>query len=141
MLTESLNGPRRLRPPTTSDASFWWDGIAIRELRIQRCATCRRLRHPFQVRCVSCGSFDWDWVVASGDGTLHSFVVYHEPILADTIYPYAVGLIDLVEGTRVLAPLLPNDGDGLAIGVAVNLLWYDDHEGPVWPVFVPAVGT
>jgi uncharacterized protein len=138
MMTESLNGPSRERPQTTADAAYWWDGLAARELRIQRCVACTRLRHPFQVRCVACGSFDRDWVVAAGTGFLHSFVVYHRPILADTIYPYTVGLVDLAEGTRVVTPMLPNDGDGLDIGEPVELLWYDDHAGPVWPVFVPA---
>jgi len=141
MNTESLNGPRRLRPPTTADAAYWWDGLEQRELRIQRCAGCRTLRHPFQVRCTSCGSLEWDWQVAVGDGRLHSFVIYHEPILADTIYPYTVALVELAEGTRVIAPLLPNDGVGIQVGDAVRLIWYDDNDGPVWPVFVVEAGS
>lgn len=136
MITESLNGPRRVRPATTQDAAFWWDGLEERELRIQQCTACDVLRHPFQVRCTRCGSLDWGWSTAIGRGTLHSFVVYHEPILDGTIYPYTVGLVELVEGTRVLAPLLPNDGAGLQVGLRMRLHWYDDRDGPVWPVFV-----
>ncbi|MBO9521017.1 MAG: OB-fold domain-containing protein [Nocardioidaceae bacterium] len=141
MITESLHGPRRVRPATTDDASFWWDGLERRELRIQRCGACARLRHPFQVRCPGCGDLGWDWLVASGSGSLHSFVVYHEPILSETLYPYTVGLVDLAEGTRVIAPMLPNDGSGLEVGAPVRLVWYDDHDGPVWPVFVPTGGA
>ncbi|HVM40349.1 MAG TPA: MaoC family dehydratase N-terminal domain-containing protein, partial [Acidimicrobiia bacterium] len=64
--------PTRPRPSTNQDNQFWWDGIAAGELRIQRCASCERLRHPAQPACAACGSLEWDWIVTSGRGEVYS---------------------------------------------------------------------
>lgn len=132
-----LAGPRPHRPPTTGDLDFWWDGLAARELRIQRCSQCRLLRHPPQVRCATCGSMDWDWRVASGNASLHSLVVYHSPVLPETTYPYAVGVLALSEGVRVIAPIGPDDGAGLQITQAMRLRWHPDPSVGWWPRFEP----
>ena len=89
------------------------------------------------MRCRFCGSFDWDWQVASGGSTLHSFVVYHAPVLPDTNYPYAVGVLALAEGVRVIAPVSPADGSGLRIGRPMRLHWDPDPSVGWWPRFEP----
>jgi uncharacterized OB-fold protein len=130
-----LNGPRRTRPSMTQDAAFWWEGLSARQLRLQRCTACGTQRHPPQPRCVECGDMTWDWFVCAGTGTLHSFVVYRYPELPATTYPYCVGTVELDDGIRVVVPLVPNDGEGLAIGAAVTLAWATDEDGGGWPVF------
>lgn len=130
-------GPRPHRPPTTSDLDFWWDGLATRELRIQYCSNCRQLRHPPQVRCPACGSMGWEWQVATGTASLHSFVVYHAPVLPGTNYPYAVGVLALTEGVRVIAPISPPDGSTLSVGQPMRLRWDRDTTVGWWPRFEP----
>lgn len=133
-----LNGPERRRPEVTADFEFWWDGIAAGELRIQRCAHCQIVRHPPHVRCARCGSFDTDWMLAPPTATVHSYVVYHYPQLPGTSYPYAVGLIEVLEGIRVVMPLWPNDGAGIAIDAPVHLAWETDASGDPWPYYMLA---
>ena len=136
--TLSINGPARVRPAMTGDAAFWWEGLEGRELRIQRCAACSVLRHPPQPRCRGCGSLAWDFVVAGGEGSLHSFVVYHYPALEGTRYPYTVALVDLDEGIRVVAPLAAPAGRSPSIGERVRLDWATADGGGGWPCFRPA---
>jgi uncharacterized OB-fold protein len=129
---DGLRGPARRRPAVTADLAFWWDGLADRELRIQRCAACGDLRHPPLIRCPACGSLESDWTVADGAGTVHSKVVYHYPLLPDTRYPYTVGLVDLREGVRVVIPLREDDAP-LGIGDPVVVDWTTDEDGGGWP--------
>jgi uncharacterized OB-fold protein len=89
------------------------------------------------VRCPFCGSFDWDWQVAAGAARLHSFVVYHAPEQRDTTYPYAVGVLSLVEGVRVIAPVTPDDGAGLTMDQPMRLRWTSFPEVGWWPWFEP----
>ena len=42
-------------PLVTPDTAFFWDGTAVGELRIQRCARCGALRHPPGPMCPACG--------------------------------------------------------------------------------------
>lgn len=130
-----LYGPPPQRPAVTSDVAFWWDGIEAGELRIQSCSSCHEVRHPPQPRCTACGSFDFGWVLAADTGEVHSFVVYRYPEIPGTRYPYCVGLIEVCEGIRVLAPLLPNDGTGVEIGSHVRLGWTTAADGGTWPYY------
>jgi uncharacterized protein len=133
-----LSGPKRVRPLTSADQAFWWEGLAVGEVRIQRCSKCNLLRHPPHPRCAKCGSLEWDWIIASDRGKVHSFVVYHYPILPDASYPYTVALIDLPEGVRIVAPLLPNDGAGVKVGTTVALGWVKAEDGGLWPCYTSA---
>ena len=76
--------------------------------RAARCAT-RRCR-PARV----CGSLEWDTVESSGRGTLYSYVVVHYPQVPAFEYPLPIGLIELEEGTRVVANLEGVDADAIA---------------------------
>jgi uncharacterized OB-fold protein len=79
----------------------------------------------------------WDWQVATGAATLHSFVVCHAPVMADTTYPYAVGVLALAEGVRVIAPVSPADGSGLEVEMPMRLCWDADSSVGWWPRFEP----
>ena len=67
------------RPMINRDSQFFWDGTAVGELRIQKCNACGSLRHPPGPSCPDCGAFDRGHVVASGRGTVFSYVVHRHP--------------------------------------------------------------
>ncbi len=48
--------PGVIRPVTSPDTEFFWDGAAVGELRVQRCDGCGALRHPPGPMCPSCGA-------------------------------------------------------------------------------------
>ncbi len=138
--------PRRPRPVVGRDNRFFWDGVAAGELRIQRCAACQVLRHPPGPMCPTCRSTDWDWVVASGRGTVYSHAVHHHPPLPGVELPHAVVLVELEEGVRVVSEVSGMSHRDVHVGMAVELVWKqvdpDDEPDPlVVPAFAPAPGA
>src|SRR5690606_8865375 len=99
----AVSKPLRPRPAMSADTQFFWDGLKQRRLLIQRCADCGVLRHPPGPACPHCHSLGWDTVEASGPGRIHSFVVMHYPEVPPFEYPLPIVLVDLEEGTRLVA--------------------------------------
>jgi len=130
--------PPRPRPAVTQDNAFWFEGARAHELLIQRCTSCGMLRHPPLPACSNCGSLEWDTIVSSGRGTLFSYVVVHYPQVPAFEYPLPIGLIELEEGTRVVANLGQVQRDDVAIGMALRAEFVDFDEDLSLPVFVPA---
>jgi uncharacterized OB-fold protein len=133
--------PPRPRPALTQDNAFWFEAARAHRLLIQRCSSCGTLRHPPLPACSVCGSLEWDTVEASGRGTLFSFVVVHYPQVAAFEYPLPIGLVELDEGTRVVANLRGMETDDLRIGMALQAEFVDHDEELSLPVFVPAGGA
>ncbi len=130
--------PPRPRPAITQDNAFWFEGARAHRLLIQHCTSCGTLRHPPLPACAVCGSLDWDSVESSGRGTVYSYVVVHYPQVPSFEYPLPIGLIELEEGTRVVANLGGVELDAIAIGMAVQAEFVDYDEELSLPVFVPA---
>lgn len=114
------SAPRRLRPPLGHDNRWWWEGIAAGELRIQRCKQCQTLRHPPRPMCGECQSIEWDWIVSKGAGAVHSYVVMHYPPIPGYDFPLPVALIDLDEGTRLVANVAGCKPSEVRIGMRVQ---------------------
>ncbi len=69
--------------------------------------------------CPETGSLEFDIVEASGRGTIHSFVVVHQPKIPGFDYPLPVVLVELEEGVRIVANMIDADPAALVIGRAV----------------------
>jgi uncharacterized OB-fold protein/acyl dehydratase len=110
-----------LRPMISLDTAFFWEGTSAGELRVQHCPTCDRLRHPPGPMCPSCGAEKQDWVVASGRGTVFSYVVHHHPNVPGHTPPFAVALVELDEGVRMLGELLDVGPAAVSIGLPVEV--------------------
>lgn len=121
---------KRPRPVINRDNAGFWEGVAAHRLLIQRCGDCATLRFPWLPGCNACGSRAWDTVEASGSGTVFSYVVMHHPPFpaftlpehaADAAGPYAVGLIELAEGVRMVSNVVGVPYDKVRIGMPVRL--------------------
>lgn len=79
--------------------------------------------------CTGCHGFELDFVVSSGRGTVHSFVVAEHPQVPPFSYPNVVVLVDLEEGTRLVSRLVGVEPDAVTIGmpVAVNYECIDEE--------------
>ena len=111
----------------------------LRQARLQgsRCRSCGEVFLGIQPGCQSCGGAGMETVVLSNKGKLYSYTIlrnrppgnYMGP---DPFVPFAVGLIELPEGIRVLAPLTHCNLDRLQVGADVDLALdrlYEDEEG------------
>jgi uncharacterized OB-fold protein/acyl dehydratase len=134
---EPAERPLRPRPSLTLDNAWWFEALRAHELRIQRCASCGTLRHPPRPVCDRCGSLDWDSVVAAGRGTVYSFVVNHYPKVAAFDYPLSIGLVELAEGTRLVANLVGVDPSAIRIGMPVAVEFVDHDPELTLPAFRP----
>jgi uncharacterized protein len=136
--SEATPRPLRPRPAITEDIAFWFEGARQHKLLIQRCASCGELRHPPLPACPHCRSFDWDTVEASGRGEVYSFVVVHYPQVPAFDYPLPIGLIELEEGTRLMADLDGLDPAEWRVGMSVVAHFVDYDDELTLPVFRPA---
>jgi uncharacterized OB-fold protein len=77
-------------------------------------------------------------VTASGRGTIYSYVVNHYPQVPAFDYPLVVALVELEEGTRLVANVAGITPDQVAIGMPVVAGFEDFDDELTLPVFRPA---
>lgn len=114
----------RPKPFILRDNEFWFKAARERRLVIQCCDDCGVLRHPPSPACPHCRSFGWHEAPASGRGTVHSYVTSHHPKAPGFDYPLPVVLVDLEEGTRLVADYAGDPAD-IHIGMPVEIEWLD----------------
>ena len=119
----------RSMPGISPDTQFWWDGVNAGKLLIQRCKACNTLRHPPGPACPECQSFEWDTVESKGVGHVYSFVVMHYPEVPPFEHPNPIGLIELDEGTRLVAQLLGKKPSEIKVGQRVQLEFNTFNDG------------
>jgi uncharacterized OB-fold protein len=114
--------PKLVPQPVGLNAEYY-AYCAAGELRFQRCTACATWRHPPRARCAACGSDAWEWALASGRGVVYSWTVTHRPLdpgFADEV-PYAVLVVEMEEGPRVVGNLRGLAPSELTIGLPVEV--------------------
>ena len=128
-------------PLVTPDTAFFWDGTAVGELRIQRCAACGALRHPPGPMCPACGdASDGGYTVAAGTGEVFSYVVHHHPPVPGKRLPMVVALVQLPEGVRILGEMPGVRPDQVRIGLPVRVT-FTQAGNMALPAWRPAEGA
>lgn len=61
-----------------------------------------------------------EWVVASGEASLYSFVIYHQAYDPAFQPPYNVALVQLAEGPRLVSTVVDVRPSALAIGMRLR---------------------
>lgn len=124
-----------VRPMMNRDNQYFWDGTLAGELRLQRCEACQALRHPPGPACPDCGALDRGHVVASGLGTVYSYVIHRHPPVPGKELPILLAVIDLDEGLRMVGEIVDLAEDELAIGLRVKVDYQpvdDELSLPIW---------
>jgi uncharacterized protein len=90
--------------PVPSEVSApYWEGLALGELRLQRCGDCGRyVFYPRSV-CPHCLGERLEWVPTSGRGRVYSHTIVRRamnPAFAAEV-PYVFAIVELDEGPRV----------------------------------------
>jgi uncharacterized OB-fold protein len=101
----------------------FFDGLAVCELRLPHCEQCRRVLQPGVRRCHGCFGQTLEWRAASGRGTLHSYVVVWRPAHPSFDPPYAVCVVELEEGPRLVASITGVQDSELTVGMRLELSW------------------
>ena len=134
---DDLDADMMMRPASSRDTKFFWDGVNAHELRIQK-RPDGSLQHPPVPALWADKEVPTDYVVASGEGTVFSFVVHHAPKVPGRTLPFVIALVELEEGVRMLGELRNVDPATVKIGMPVRATYIDFPEGnsgPAWTLY------
>jgi uncharacterized OB-fold protein len=122
-------------PHRDRDTAPFWEAQDKHELRFQKCAACGFVRYPVGPLCPECRSFEFEWALSSGRGTIYSYTVVRHQTHPAFPAPYTVLLVELEEGPRVIAQLRAPEETPVEVGAAVRVDW-EDGPNQSLPVFV-----
>ena len=134
---EDLDAGAMMRPASSRDTAFFWEGVKAHELRVQKLAD-GSLQHPPVPAVWQDPAAPIDYVVAAGTGTVYSFVVHHAPKVPGRTLPFVIALVELKEGVRMLGELRNVDPAKVKIGMPVRATYIDfpaGDSGPAWSLY------
>ena len=137
LVPADLDGDVMMRPAVSRDTAFFWEGVKAHELRIQRLQDGSP-QHPPVPALWQDKSEAIDYVVASGKGTVFSYVVHHAPKVPGRTLPFVIALVELGEGVRMLGELRNVDHSTVKIGMPVRATYIDfpaGAAGPEWTLY------
>ena len=126
-------------PAITPDLAPFFAAARSRQLSVQRCTGCGTYRFPAREICSECLSTDAKWAPVSGRGEVFSFNVMHQlyhPGFADEV-PYAVVVIKLAEGAKMISNLVGVKPHDIKIGMPVEVVFEDISDEVTLPKFRP----
>lgn len=135
----------RFEPAESEAGAPFWAATRERRLELPWCLDCGRPHWFPREVCPDCLGTRIEWRPASGRGVVYALSVQHRPgwpSLAERV-PYAVALIDLDEGVRLMSNVVgttPDGGDRIKVGQAVQVTWEELSDGRNLPQFEPCSG-
>lgn len=134
------------RPDRRMDplAAQFWAFTQARELRLQRCDACARVRWPPAPVCDACLAEAFTWAPVSGRGTVLSWVVFHRQYFSEYPAGHVVVSVELEEGPLFLTVPRELGDQPLTAGLAMELAWeasvdrFGDYNLPVFRPAPPA---
>jgi hypothetical protein len=120
-------------------AAQFYGECAKGHLAFQRCRDCGTWRHLPRHVCASCGSAAWEWSASGGRGRVFSWTITHQapfpPFAAAT--PYAVVVVEMEEGVRLVSALRGLAPERLALDLPVVVEFERISDAAAVPVFRP----
>ena len=123
-----MTGPRPFPPRVSAFTRPFWEGLAEGRLRSTRCTRCALTSFPPRNLCRGCWSREVAWVDLPATGRLYSFTRVHVvPGAFGADAPYAIGIVDLDGGPRLMCRLKGEvAASDLDAPVRMLVLRYDD---------------
>lgn len=127
-----MPGSRPFPPRVSAFTRPFWEALDQGRLRTTRCADCGTLGFPPRNLCRACWSRSVRWVDLAPNGVLYSFTRVHVvPGAFAGDAPYAIGIVDLADGPRLMCRMVGEVGvEHLDGQVEIVVLRYDD--GPLF---------
>jgi uncharacterized OB-fold protein len=129
-----------MEPAESSLSRPYWQATREERLVLPWCTDCERFFWYPRVVCPSCLGEGVEWREAAGTGEVHAVSVMHKTGMgrdpADG--PYAVAVVELAEGVRMLTNIVGVEPGAVTVGTAVRVAWHDLSDGRKLPMFTPA---
>ena len=132
------SAPARPLPPESLAGAPFWEATREQRLVLPWCPACEQPYWYPRGFCPLCLSEDVDWREASGDAVVHSVSVQPKaphPGLRDRA-PYAVAIVELDEGVRMMVAVAADDPWAVRIDDRVALGWEPLADGRHLPVAI-----
>lgn len=110
----------------------FWEAATRGELVVQRCSSCGHHQLYPRPFCLACDGDDLRWVRAAGTGTVYTRTVVRVPVSPDLEPPYAVAVVELDEGPRLMGNLADAS---TPIDARVRIAWRTRPDLPPFPMF------
>lgn len=126
-------------PRTERAAQPYWEAANDERLMVQYCEQCDRHLFPPRVACPYCLTDDPVWAECTGEGTVYTYSVVHEPSIDwfGERAPYPIALIELEEGIFLFANVLDCPPEDVSIGMPVRVTFERVSDEVVLPQFEP----
>ena len=134
-----MTEPIRHEPASTAVSEPFWEATRSRRLTVQWCLTCdRAIFYPRDV-CPGCLGSTLEWRSSVGTGRVYAVTVEHDPPRPSMrdLAPYAVALVDLDDGWRMLTNIVGCEPDDVVVGMPVTVTWEPLSDGRNLPLFTP----
>ena len=125
-------------PVPTPETAHFWQGTQVGELRLQRCDDCQHVYFPPRPFCPACACRSVSVFAASGVASLYSYVINHRPHPGFN-GPYAIAVVTLAEGPRMMANILntPQTPEALLLDMPLQVTFERLTEEVTLPYFQP----
>lgn len=132
--------PPRMLPEPTPETRHFWDGCKEGELRLQRCTKCAESYFPPRPFCPKCNCREVEVYPASGKGVLWSYVINHRPRPDMGTDPYAIAVVKLAEGPKMMTNIVgcPQTPEALPLDLPVKVTFEKQTDDVTLPFFTPA---
>jgi uncharacterized OB-fold protein len=126
-------------PAESSLSRPYWEATRDERLVLPYCPACSAFFWYPRVVCPTCLSDAVEWRDAAGTGEIHAVSVMHKTGAgrdpADG--PYAVAVVELPEGVRMLTNIVGVAPEEATVGSAVRVTWHELSDGRKLPMFTP----
>jgi uncharacterized OB-fold protein len=138
-----MDKPAKPLPQVSPEMAPFFEAARRHQLVVQRCSGCGALRFPARSICSTCLAREATWVPVSGRGTVFSFAIMHQAVhpgfAAET--PYAVVVVEVDEGPRLLSNLVDCPTAEVRIGQSVEVVFDDVTPDVTLPKFRPLASS
>ena len=127
-------------PVVDAQSEPFWSACKENKLIIQKCTACGTYRYPAMHYCSNCQSDASEWVEVSGKGKVFSWIIVTHPVPRDVWaedVPYAVGLIELDEGPRMVSNIIGCEHDKIEGDMPVEVIFEPAGDDFKLPKFRP----
>jgi hypothetical protein len=122
--------------PSSLSAPFW-EATRQGVLTVPHCSRCDRWFFSPEVVCPGCLGPDWIYRAVAGTGSVYSVTVVHRAPGPGFQTPFALAVIDLDEGARMLSQVVGLPPEQVRIGLRVRVRMHALTAEITLPEFVP----
>ena len=126
-------------PDPDATARPFYEAASRGDLLYQQCPTCEHRQFYPRAVCTACGA-DPEWATASGRGSVYTFTIVRQNYakgFKDEL-PYAVAMVELEEGVKMLGRLTDCAVDDVRVGMKLEAYALEVEEGFALPFWRPA---